>query len=323
MLYPLTFRPIPKKRIWGGQKLHDIYQKPFPKDRPIGESWEISDRPGDISQIANGPHRGKDLHWLVENYPAEVLGSAAPPKGRFPLLVKILDARETLSLQVHPPAELAGSLGGEPKTEMWYITQAEPEARLYVGLKRGTDRLQFEQLLKQGRVEQCFHRVSVAPGDTMFLPSGRVHALGAGLLLIEIQQNSDTTYRVFDWNRVGMDGKARELHVAESLRCIDFGDIEPSLVSAKATESGSVAVRKLVDDPLFKVEELVFSSGEPLAVAEGEMRIFGAVAGRVKVTGGNEQVEIRSGQFCLLPASVRAELRPEPNSKILQVYVGN
>src|SRR5262249_35555107 len=160
--------------------------------------WEISDRPGDVSVIANGPLAGKDLHWLIENHREELLGNAAAAGGRFPLLIKILDAQDTLSLQVHPPVHKAIELMGEPKTEMWYIADAAPGSELFVGLKHGVTRREFESKLGSGCVEECFHRMPVKKDDAMFLPSGRVHALGAGLVIFEIQQNSDTTYRVFD-----------------------------------------------------------------------------------------------------------------------------
>src|SRR5208283_4935377 len=161
---------------------------------------------------------------------AELLGDAKPAnENRFPLLCKILDAREKLSLQVHPPASRAAELGGDPKTEMWYIADAAPDAELYAGFKRGVTRAQFEKKIRTGDVAGCFHRIKVRKGDAMFLPSGRVHAIGAGLVIFEIQQNSDTTYRVFDWNRTGLDGQSRELHVAQSIASIDFNDFEPAL----------------------------------------------------------------------------------------------
>ena len=174
MLYPLTFQPILKERVWGDRKLEQVYHKQLPQGIPIGESWEISDRPGDISIVANGEFAGKDLHWLIERQSRDLLGSVQLHYGRFPLLIKILDARERLSLQVHPPPEIARELGGEPKTEMWYIADAAPGAELYVGLKRGATREEFERKIKAGSVADCIHRISVQAGDAMFLPSGRV-----------------------------------------------------------------------------------------------------------------------------------------------------
>src|SRR5206468_6980549 len=180
-LYPLTFLPILKDRVWGGRRLHELYRKQLPPAIPIGESWEISDRPGDISVVANGAFAGKDLHWLMENLGADLFNRAKLQDGRFPLLIKILDASDKLSLEVHPPESKARHLGGEPKTELWYIADARPGAELYVGLRHGCTREQFTEKLKDGSVADCFHRLSVKAGDAMFLPSGRVHALGAGI----------------------------------------------------------------------------------------------------------------------------------------------
>ncbi|HEU5397581.1 MAG TPA: type I phosphomannose isomerase catalytic subunit, partial [Verrucomicrobiae bacterium] len=262
VLYPFTFHPIFKERIWGGRELEKIYGKKLPPNQSIGESWEISDRPGDESVVANGPFAGKSLRRLMEQFPREILGDARPAANQhFPLLCKILDAREKLSLQVHPPAARAAELKGEPKTEMWFIADAAPGAELFVGLKRGVSRAEFEKKISDGTVADCFHRVPVRAGDTMFLPSGRVHAIGAGLVIFEIQQNSDTTYRVFDWNRVGLDGKPRELHVGQSLASIDFNDFEPGLVSQPFARDGRILKRVLVQDPLFHVEQWKLDAG--------------------------------------------------------------
>jgi len=304
VLYPITFYPIFKERVWGGREMERLYQKQLPADRPIGESWEISDRPGDTSIIANGPLAGKDLRWLMENHATEILGNAKPATGnRFPLLCKILDARERLSLQVHPPANKAAELGGEPKTEMWFIADAEPGAELYAGLKRGITRTEFEKKVRTGEVEECFHQIPVRAGDAMFLPSGRVHAIGAGLVIFEIQQNSDTTYRVFDWNRVGLDGKPRELHVPQSLASIDFNDFEPALAPGRFT-GNTVKVRPLVNDPLFNVEALEMKSGASMNLMSRQMQIIAAVRGRLEMQDGPVSVNLSAGQFCLIPASL-------------------
>ena len=148
---------------------------------------------------------------------------------RFPLLIKVLDCTDDLSLQVHPPADVAPALGGEPKTEMWFVAHADERSRIYAGLRAGVTREQFEMALRDGAVASCVSTLEARTGDSLFVPSGRVHALGRGLLIYEIQQNSDTTYRVFDWNRMGLDGRPRTLHVAQSLRSIDFSDVEPAL----------------------------------------------------------------------------------------------
>src|SRR5665213_1290891 len=277
MLYPFTFRPIFKERVWGGRALERLYGKNLPAGIPIGESWEISDRPGDASVISNGPLAGKDLRWLMENHERELLGEAKSANGRFPLLIKILDAQDKLSLQVHPPAGKAAALNGEPKTEAWYIADAAPGAELYVGSKRGVTRAEFEQKIKTGEVAECFHRVPVKAGDTMFLPSGRVHAIGAGLVIFEIQQNSDTTYRVFDWNRTGLDGKPRELHIAQSLASIDFSDFEPKLVETKFSGDDKIKSRLLVRDKLFNVGHLELKSGAAAKLNEKKLQVIAVV----------------------------------------------
>lgn len=313
MLYPLTFHPIFKERVWGNRKLEQLYRKALPPGAPIGESWEISDRPGDISVIANGPLAGQDLHWLMSIHGRELLGNAHPSPGsagvhasasRFPLLVKILDAQEKLSLQVHPPAHKASELDGEPKTEMWYIADAAPGAELYVGLKHGVTRSEFEQKIKAGTVAECFHRLTVRPGDAMFLPSGRVHALGAGLLIFEIQQNSDTTYRVFDWNRVGLDGKPRALHVEQSLASIDFADFEPALIGGDFVEAERARFRALVRDPLFSVEVWQTKPGATLPLPHRKLQIIALLAGTAQVRHAHTCVTLFPGQFCLVPASL-------------------
>ena len=320
VLYPITFQPIFKERIWGGRELERLYAKKIPAGIPIGESWEISDRPGDASVIANGPLAGKNLRWLMENHAHELLGDAKPAsENRFPLLIKILDAREKLSLQVHPPASKAAELKGEPKTEMWFIADAAPGAELFVGLKRGVTRAEFEKKISDGSVAECFHRVPVRAGDTMFLPSGRVHAIGDGLVIFEIQQNSDTTYRVFDWNRTGLDGKPRELHIAQSLASIDFNDFEPKLVETKFT-GDEVKVRPLVNGPLFNVEALEMKSGASLNLKSRKLQIVAAVRGRLEIQSGSVSVELSAGQFCLVPASLeRTKVLAKVEASLLRV----
>ena len=308
MLYPFIFRPIFKDRIWGGRELEGLYSKEIPAGQPIGESWEISDRPGDASVITNGPLAGKDLRWLMVHHAAEVLGDAKPAaQGRFPLLCKILDARKKLSLQVHPPASKAAELKGEPKTEMWFIVDASPDASLYVGLKRGVTRAEFETKISDGSVADCFHRIPVKAGDTMFLPSGRVHAIGGGLVIFEIQQNSDTTYRVFDWNRVGLDGKPRELHIPQSLASIDFNDFEPKLLGSKYNQAPKFKYRHLVQDPLFNVQEMVFETAGSFVLAGQLLRIVAVVKGVATILDGASKIsiELQPGQFGLIPASLK------------------
>ena len=306
-LYPLTFQPIFKDRIWGGRKLEQLYGKALPPKVPIGESWEITDRPEGVSVITNGPLAGRDLRWLMENHAKELLGDSQPCAGRFPLLVKILDAQEKLSLQVHPPAHKAAELHGDPKTEMWYVADATPDADLFVGLRRGATRAEFERRIQDGSVAECFHRIPVKRGDSMFLPSGRVHALGAGNLIFEIQQNSDTTYRVFDWNRVGLDGKPRELHIPQALASIDFADFEPALAPSGWCKAKAGDARRLADCSLFTVDLLRLQSHEELWLAGNRVMVLAVTEGQLTVAEESETVSLRAGDFCVVPASCASQ----------------
>ncbi|HEY1173977.1 MAG TPA: type I phosphomannose isomerase catalytic subunit [Verrucomicrobiae bacterium] len=305
-LYPLTFQPIFKERVWGGRRLADLYQKKLPANVPIGESWEITDRPEGVSVITNGTFAGKDLRWLMEHHGAELLGPAKPQSGRFPLLVKLLDAQDDLSLQVHPPAHKAAELGGEPKTEMWYVAHATHDAQIYVGLKNGVTREDFERKVNDGTVADCFHRHTVHAGDVMFLPSGRVHALGAGSVIFEIQQNSDTTYRVFDWNRKGLDGKPRELHLEQAMKSIDFNDFEPAMQAAASTASAISSRRSLVDHDLFTVDLLALPPKSSAQLPHTGPLVIAATQGSVTIFSSGDPVHLYTGQFAVIPASVSA-----------------
>lgn len=302
MLYPLKFRPIFKERVWGGRNLERLYQKKLPEKTLVGESWEVTDRPEGISEIENGPLAGKTLRWLMENHREALLGPAKESTERFPLLIKILDAQETLSLQVHPPVKVAAQLGGEAKTEMWYIADATPDADLYVGLKKGVTRQTFESAIAAGTVAECVHRIPVKAGDVMFLPSGRLHAIGAGNVIFEIQQNSDTTYRVFDWNRMGIDGKPRDLHVSQSLASIDFLDFEPRLIGSKYSRNPVMKVRYLVDNDLFRVDATIVKRGQRFYLRSPCVQILGVLRGELKVSYQNETADVKAGEFVTLPA---------------------
>lgn len=273
----LRFAPLYQARVWGGRALESALGRVLPPARPIGESWEIVDRPEAQSVARGGRCDGQTLRALIERHTAAIMGPGWPAARPFPLLVKWLDCRERLSLQVHPPAAVAPALKGEPKTENWFIAAAAPGAHLIVGLKRGVTRAQFERAIAEHTLENCVRRFPVAAGDSILVRSGQVHAIDGGNLILEIQQNSDTTYRVYDWGRVGLDGQPRALHVAESLRSIQWDDSAPAPVRAAA------APAVLADCREFRIRRAPLARGETLAVAAGEQpRLLHVVTGRLR-----------------------------------------
>ncbi len=305
----IKFKPLYMKRVWGGRKLESIYGRGLPDDSaPFGESWEIVDRETEQSVVEGGEFAGKSLHELWCYHREQVFGAGLPESRRFPLLLKILDARERLSVQVHPPADLAHKLGGEPKTEMWYVAHAEPGAEIYAGLCTGVTREDFERGTGEGTTASQVHRIAVNTGDFIFIPSGRLHAIGAGLVIFEIQENSDTTYRVYDWGRDGLDGKPRELHVRESMQCIDFSDSEPEIGVAE----GDV----LVNCPQFKVERWKLPAGEGrVAGGDGSFALLAVVEGILRCGERN----FSAGDFFLVPAGCEVNLVTDPGATLLHV----
>ncbi len=275
---PISFLPLFMERVWGGRKLEHVFGKALPPDVPIGESWELVDRP-EAQSIATD---GTPLHELWTERRTEVFGARAADAGeRFPLLIKLLDARESLSVQVHPPAAVAERLGGEPKSELWYMAGADPGAHLLVGLRAGVARERFAAAIEAGQdVSGMLHRVDVQRGDAIYLPAGRVHAIGAGCLIVEIQQSSDTTYRVYDY------GRPRELHAREAMASIDWDDIEPGLLddAQLQTEHFSVARRQL--------------AAPTRVTAEGECAVIAVLSGRVSCA----DQAFDEGDFFLVPA---------------------
>ncbi|KAB2641139.1 MAG: mannose-6-phosphate isomerase [Verrucomicrobia bacterium] len=306
---PLTFGPLYMERVWGGRELERVYGRVLPTpERRYGESWEIVDREMEQSVVDEGEFTGLSLHELWCNHREAVFGQGFEAHPRFPILIKVLDARDDLSIQVHPPAHLAASLGGEPKTEMWYIADCTPGAKLYVGLKAGVTRGQFEQAIGEGSVAACVHSLTPQPGESILIESGRLHAIGAGFLIHEIQQNSDTTYRVFDWNRCGLDGQPRQLHLAASLASIDFTDHEPAM---DAPHGDTLAACQY-----FKTTRQGLAAGESVANPEaGRFSIVVVVDGELMSAAGRR---FAKGQFLLLPRDARP-LHAQQTTRILQV----
>jgi mannose-6-phosphate isomerase len=311
--YPLKFRPILKQRIWGGQKLRE-FGKDVPTEKKIGESWELADLPEDKSVISNGELAGKILSWAIQNYPKEITGDENFT-GPFPLLIKFLDAQDILSVQVHPDEQTCERLGkGEPKTECWYIIAAEPGAVIYKGLKKGVSKDTFAAAIQQGNVADLLTKVTVKAGECHFLPAGTAHSIGAGLLIAEIQTPSDTTYRVFDFNRVDDTGKPRQLHIEAALESIHFDASEDNL---SVTTTG-----RLVDCKYFKIDKGHQGQNCELLLSAGKMKILIILAGlgTILPTEGNP-VEFKAGDTILVPTAYEGAVQFAADTQYLTVTI--
>jgi mannose-6-phosphate isomerase len=305
---PIRFAPLAMERVWGGRHFETLLGKQLPEDSVIGELWEIVDRPEAQSVVSEGPLLGTTLHDLWTESREAVFGARhlAHPSSRFPLLVKLLDARERLSVQVHPPAHLAEELQGEPKTECWYFLDAGENASVFAGLKQGVTQEAFEEALAAGTVEEKLHRTPVRTGESIFIPSGRLHAIGEELVIVEVQQNSDTTYRVFDWNRMGLDGKPRDLHREHSMSSIDFTDFEPAITPASEPI--------VADCPFFRVEKKTLAEPLDLSVP-GDFCVITGLTGEAECS----ESRLLPGEFLLIPSSLeKAILTPlRENTSVL------
>jgi mannose-6-phosphate isomerase len=318
-LYPLKFKPRLLEKIWGGRKFESQLDKSLPAGKLIGESWEVYDFPPGVidlskewvsSTIANGPLAGRTLHELIEEQGPAVMGEVALSEhGQFPVLVKFLDAREDLSIQVHPDQRYAAA---QPeaylKTEAWYVVQSDPGAKIYKGLKPDVSREQFEHAIETGTVENLVKQIEVKPGQCHFLPSGIVHALGGGILAAEVQTPSDTTFRVYDFNRVeAVTGKPRTLHIRQSLECIDFSGKPEAVQKRSHVASYFTTVTRLVTTDFFTVEKVRFTEGVEEAVPYDQPVVWLMLEGslEIKVDDLREPVRLTKGEPLLLPARMK------------------
>lgn len=317
-LYPLKFKPRFVEKIWGGRKLETVLGKPIPAGKQIGESWELYDFPPGVvdgspgwvsAEVRNGPLAGRTLHQLVEEFGGELTGDVPTvgPHGQFPILIKYLDAREDLSVQVHPPQAYADAHpGSHLKTEAWYVLQSEPGARLLKDLVPGVTREQFRAEIQAGTVERLIRSVPAKPGDCHFLPSGTVHALGGGILVAEVQTPSDTTFRVFDFNRLE-NGKPRTLHVNEALECIDFSHAPRPPQKRSHVASYFTTVTRLCSCEFFKIEKVRMTEGLNEQVPYDQPVVWMVLEGRgqVKVDDVTEPTPFQQGDTLLLPAKMK------------------
>ncbi len=310
-MHPLRFEPIIKRLIWGGHRLGSVLRKPIGEGSQYAESWELSDHRADISVVADGPLAGMTLRDLVRYRTEELLGPALAHLRQFPLLVKYIDAEQVLSVQVHPDDERGRRLADDNgKTETWVVIAAEPGSVIYAGLKRGVTRESFAAAIEAGEVEPLLHKIPARAGDCILIPAGVVHAIGAGVMLAEIQQMSDATFRVFDWNRIGTDGKPRQLHVAQALESTDFeiGPVDPIATCPEPIEGGTR--ERLSHTDYFSLERLRLS-GPALIGRDDRFTILMALGGDVVVRTEDESCTLQLGETMLLPASV-GPCRVEP-----------
>ncbi|MFU0783037.1 MAG: mannose-6-phosphate isomerase, class I [Thermoanaerobacterium thermosaccharolyticum] len=302
-MQPLKFKPIFMERIWGGDALKTKYGFNIPYGKKIGELWCISDNRTAVSEVEGGSFDGVKLNELAKQHKNDIYGEGKS-YDRFPLLIKIIDANDKLSVQVHPDDDYAykhenGDLG---KTEMWYIIDAKPGAKLVCGLKEGTTKEQFKTLLDEGRLEDCLNEIEVDPGDVVYIPSGMVHAIGSGILICEIQQNSDLTYRVYDYNRVDANGKKRELHVDKALDVIDFDLKSDKIVPVyKKVEGGSVA--EVVRSKYFNTDVINIDTSV-IIDTKGIFNTLVVVEGECELVCGDDMMHLKRGESVLIPASI-------------------
>ena len=313
---PLHFRPIFKQYVWGGRRLGTVLGKPIGDADRYAESWEIVDHGADQSVVADGQLAGLSLHKLVTQHGKALFGRHYPQK-QFPLLLKFLDAQRTLSVQVHPNDAQAAQLNPPDlgKTEAWVVLAAEPGSKMYVGLKPGVDRGQLERAVATGQCDKCLHPIEPQPGDCILIEAGTVHALGDGLLVAEIQQSSNTTFRLFDWNRVDQDGKPRELHVEQSLATIDYarGPVMPQ--EPQTTEWPYI--ERLVACDKFLLDRWCFD-GPQRCAGDDRFHILAVLEGSITV----KQQTFRRGESLLIPADCTdAVVEPQGTVVMLDMYL--
>lgn len=326
MLYPLKFKPRVKERIWGGQAILKKKGKTvarLSKDKLYGESWDLSSVKGDVSVVANGFLKGNNLEEIIEVYMGELVGEENFEKYglEFPLLVKYLDCNDKLSVQVHPNDELAeerhNSFG---KTEAWYVVDCKPGAAIYLGFKNlELTREEYIAAVAESRLEELLNRVEVKPGDVFFIPAGTVHALGAGIEVVEVQQTSDVTYRIYDWDRVDASGKGRELHTALAVDAIDF-EAAAELLHRKyeLTKGGAATV---IESSYFTMT-LHDVDGEKLLdrASLDSFIIYIALNGSAQVIADGVEESLEEGEVMLIPAEV-SEIEINGNAKLMEVYI--
>jgi mannose-6-phosphate isomerase len=302
MKTPLTFKPVYKDYIWGGDRLSKQFHR-VGTPTPCAESWEISAHPDGASIVAQGKYAGRSLPDLATEFGVALMGTKTPDPTRFPLLFKLIDARDKLSVQVHPNNANAALTHGEPKTEMWYVLDRIQGSSLYAGLREGTTPELLRAALADGTADKCLTEVQVNPGDAIFIPGGLVHAIGDGCLIYEVQQNSNTTYRLYDWNRVGADGKPRPLHIEESFKTIERENGKENTQRAECVKARMSGYQSLVSCAFFQVGKLTLAGSTSVAHDDTTFTALFVESGNVSIEAGGETVQLVMGMSCLIPAA--------------------
>lgn len=320
LVYPLTFDPIFKDYPWGGRNLGEKLGRPIPEG-VVAESWEVAAHPNGSSIVNRGSLAGKSLVEVQEELGPALLGTrneAALARGKLPLLVKLLDANAWLSVQVHPDDDYAGSRAGEwGKTEMWVVLHAQPGAEIIFGFKPGVTKERFARAIADGRTEDWLHRLPVGAGDVIFVPSGMIHALGPGLIVAEIQQNSDVTYRVYDW------GRDRPIHIEDALAVLDFSQVEPDVAQPiTLVDDEALRVEQIASCDYFETERITLPAGSSFyGLCDGDtFEIWGVLSGEVTLTWAGEQLALAGVTWVLLPAELgEFQITGEQESVLLRV----
>jgi mannose-6-phosphate isomerase len=321
-LYPLRFEPIYQYRLWGGRRLADLLTAPLPGDGPIGEAWVLSDREDHLSLVANGSFRGQTIAELLDRYPVEMLGDLAQRFRRFPLLLKFLDARQMLSVQVHPSDANKDLLPKDEsgKTEAWVVLEVGAKSRIYAGLKPGTTAEDLQQALRNGTVANDLAYFTPKRRDGVFLPAGTVHTLGGGVVVFEVQQNSDVTFRLFDWGHVdAQTGQSRPLQVQQALACVDFGAPAVGPVVPVLETRTPVKRERLFQCDHFTLWRL--SGRAPFTVGVADVpRVLVCLEGEGKLEHDGSTYPVAKGEVWILPASVGAcPFQPEGAVTLLEI----
>ena len=317
-LYPIIFDPILKERIWGGTKLKTEFNKNITSDI-TGESWELSTVKGDVSVISNGKYEGKSLNELISEFPEEVLGAKIHEKfgTEFPLLFKFIDAREDLSIQVHPNDELAkerhNSFG---KTEMWYVMQADEGARIVVGFKENSSKEEYVENLENKSLLSILKEVPVKAGDVFFLETGTIHAIGAGIVIAEIQQTSDITYRVYDWDRVDAEGKSRELHIDLALDAINYNTTDTEKIYSKEENKSN----PVVNCPYFITNYFPVNGAVSVEKSGDSFTVYMCMEGNFDLELNGNKWSYKKGDTILVPAAMK-NFKLNGNAILLEIYI--